>query len=125
MTTYLVAAPAVPVAVKVSGEPVRPGLVAVSVLAPAVVPSVQLPTVAMPDALVVADAPVTEPPPEATAKVTATPATGLLVGVGDEHARRGGDGRAGGRRLVVAGVHGDRRGAAGEAGRGEGDAASR
>ena len=63
---------------KVTGEPVRPALVAVRVLAPAVVPSVQLPTVAMPAALVVAEAPVTEPPPEATAKVTVTPATGLL-----------------------------------------------
>ena len=73
------AAPAAPVAVKVTGEPVSPGLVAVRVLAPAVVPSVQLPTVAMPEALVVAAAPVTEPPPEATAKVTATPETGLLL----------------------------------------------
>ncbi len=66
-----------PVAVKVTGDPLRPARVAVSVLAPAVVPSLQLPTVAIPEALVVALAPVTEPPPEATAKVTTTPETGL------------------------------------------------
>ena len=72
-----VAAPAVPVALKVSGEPVRPALVAVSVFAPAVVPRVQLPTVAMPEAFVVAEPPVSDPPPAATAKVTLTPATGL------------------------------------------------
>jgi len=48
------------------------------VLAPAVVPSVQLPTVAMPEALVVAEAPVMEPPPEATANVTTTLGTELL-----------------------------------------------
>ena len=38
-------------AVKVSGEPRRPMLVAVNVLTPTVGPSVQLPTVAMPEAL--------------------------------------------------------------------------
>ena len=68
-----------PVAVKVTGEPLRLPLVAVKVLAPAVAPSVQLPTVAMPAALVVAGEPVTEPPPEATVKVTLTPGTGLLL----------------------------------------------
>ena len=57
---------------------VRPLQVAVSVLAPAVVPSVQLPTVAMPEALVVAEAPVTEPPPAVAAKVTVTPGQTLL-----------------------------------------------
>ena len=66
-----------PVALKVRGEPSRPVLVAVKVLAPALAPRVQLPTVAMPEALVVAERPVAEPPPEATAKVTLTPATGL------------------------------------------------
>ena len=66
-------------AVKVTGEPPRLPLVAVSELAPAVAPSVQLPTVAMPPALVVAGEPVTEPPPEATVKVTFTPLTGLLL----------------------------------------------
>ncbi len=75
---YFVAAPAVPVAVKVTGEPERPLLVAVSVFVPAVVPRVQLPTVAMPEESVVAELPVIEPPPEATAKVTTTPDTGLL-----------------------------------------------
>ena len=47
------AAPAVPVAVKVTGLPESVPDVAVSVLLPAVVPSVQLPTVATPLPLVV------------------------------------------------------------------------
>ncbi len=51
---------------------------AVSVLTPAVVPRVQLPTVATPEELVVTEPPPTVPPPDAAAKVTATPATGLL-----------------------------------------------
>ena len=51
--------------------------VAVRVLAPAVVPSFQEPTVATPLAFVLCERPVADPPPEATAKVTATPATGL------------------------------------------------
>jgi hypothetical protein len=73
-----VAAPAVPVAVKVSGEPLKLPLVAVSVFAPAVVPRVQAGLVAMP-ALSVVTAPVeaNEPPPVATAKVTDTPLTAL------------------------------------------------
>ena len=71
--------PGSPVAVKVTGEPVRPAHVAVRVLAPATVPSFQLPTVAMPEASDTADAPVTEPPPEATANVTVTPATGSFL----------------------------------------------
>jgi hypothetical protein len=70
--------PGVPVAEKVSGEPVSPVLVAVSVLPPGIGPRVQLPIVAIPLALVVWVAPVTLPPPEATAKVTVIPATGLL-----------------------------------------------
>lgn len=78
-TAICVAAPAVPVAVKVTGEPVSDPLVAVSVLVPAVVPSVQLPTVAMPSTPVVADNPVPEPPPVAMVKVTATPLTGASV----------------------------------------------
>jgi hypothetical protein len=73
-----VAAPTVPVAVKVSGEPVNDPLVAVSVLLPGTGPRVQLPTVAMPLALVVALPPVILPPPVATAKVTGTPETGLF-----------------------------------------------
>ena len=71
------AGPDVAVAVKFTGEPLRVPLVAVKVLAPALAPNVQLPTMAMPAELVVADEPVTEPPPEATAKVTLTPGTGL------------------------------------------------
>ena len=69
----------VPVAVKVTGEPVRPALVAVSVLAPAGVPSVQLVTAAIPlESVTTAVVGTTTPPPEATAKVTLTPATTLL-----------------------------------------------
>jgi hypothetical protein len=61
----------------VTGLPERDPLVAVSVLPPAAVPSVQLPTVAIPLALVVAEPPATLPPPDATANVTATPFTGF------------------------------------------------
>src|ERR1019366_3435698 len=74
-----VAAPAAPVAVKVRGDPVTPIAVAVRVSAPATAPIVQLPTVAIPDALVVALSPVADPPPVATANVTATPPSGLLL----------------------------------------------
>ena len=66
-------------AVNVKGEPVRPVLVAVNVLDPAVEPKVQLPTVAIPLPLVVAESPVPDPPPVATANVTLTPETGLLL----------------------------------------------
>jgi hypothetical protein len=61
--------------VKVTG--VKLPLEAVSVLAPAVEPSVQLPTVAIPEAFVACEAPVTEPPPLATANTTTTPLTGF------------------------------------------------
>jgi hypothetical protein len=73
------AAAAVPVAVNVTGLPLipLPAAVAVSVFDPAAVESVQLPTMAIPPASVVWLAPVTVPFPGATAKVTATPATGL------------------------------------------------
>src|SRR5207247_10361058 len=57
------------------GLPTRPPAVAVSVSSRAAVASVQLPTVAMPLALVVWLAPVIVPFPGATANVTATPAT--------------------------------------------------
>ena len=77
--TSFVAAPATPVAEKVTGEPVRPTLVAVKVFDPAVVPSVQLPTLAIPPAFVVAESTVALPPPVATAKVILTPLTGLLL----------------------------------------------
>src|SRR2546427_12572246 len=54
-----------------------PAAVAVSVLVPAVVLRVQLPTVAIPLPLVVWVPPVTLPLPAAGANVTATPWTGL------------------------------------------------
>ena len=67
-------------AVKVTGDPVSDPLVAVNVFVPAVVPNVQLVTVAIPLALVVtAVVGLTVPPPLATAKVTLTPLTGLLL----------------------------------------------
>src|SRR5689334_8768268 len=73
------AGPGVPVAVKVTGLPLTfsAETVAVSVLAPATSPKVQPPTAATPSAPVVADAPVTAPPPAPIANVTATPATGV------------------------------------------------
>src|SRR5713101_6869724 len=72
------AGPATPVAVKDTGLPVRASAVAVNVFDPAVVPSVQDVTAAMPPTLVVTGVVgVTVPPPTVTAKVTATPATGL------------------------------------------------
>src|SRR5206468_3374789 len=71
------AAPAVPVAVKVTGLPASDPEVAVNVFGPAVALSVQLPTVATPLGLVVWLPPVIVPFPGATANVTATPATGF------------------------------------------------
>src|SRR5207245_6975833 len=70
---------AVALAVNVIGLPVRPAEVAVKVLVleTAVRPSFQEPTVATPDELVVWEPLVSEPPPDATAKVTETPETGL------------------------------------------------
>ena len=73
---------AVPEAVKLTGLPVRPLAVAVTVLllVPAVGPRVQLVAVAMPDELVVTvagPAGTTVPPPAVTAKVTCTPAIGF------------------------------------------------
>jgi hypothetical protein len=73
------AAPVVPVAVKVTGLPVRPLDVAVRLFVPAVVPRVHDVTAAMPLPLVVTGVVgLTVPPPKATANVTETPATGLL-----------------------------------------------
>jgi hypothetical protein len=63
--------------VKVTGDPESTPEVAVIVLAPAVVPRVHEPTVAIPEAFVVAERPVPEPPPVATAKVTEVPDTAL------------------------------------------------
>ena len=71
----VVAVPAMPVAVKLTGLPFNPVAVALSVFAPAVPPSVQLPTVAIPALDVVAVAPVMLPLPDATANVTLAPAT--------------------------------------------------
>src|SRR5207248_2276066 len=71
------AAPAVPVAVNVTGLPVSDPDVAVRVFEPAVALNVQLPTVAMPLPLVVWLAPVIVPFPGATANITATPVTGF------------------------------------------------
>src|SRR5205823_13799840 len=80
-------APAVPVAVNVIGLPFTPGAVAVSVSWPATVPSVQLPTAAMPLALVVWLAPVMLPLPAPTANVTDTlgtefPSTSFTITAG-------------------------------------------
>ena len=77
VTSKTLPLPAAPVAVKVSGLPVKEPLVAVSVLLPAVDPKVQLVIVAIPEFDVVADVPLALPPPVATAKVTLAPATGL------------------------------------------------
>src|SRR2546422_658779 len=74
---FVVAASAVHVAVNVSGPRGTAQDLAVSVFAPAVALSVQLPTVATPLALVVWLAPVIVPFPGATANVTATSATGF------------------------------------------------
>jgi hypothetical protein len=64
--------------VNVTGEPVKPADVAVSVFAPAVVPNVHAGDVATPSEFVVtvAGAP-NDPPPLATANVTDTPDTTL------------------------------------------------
>src|SRR5947208_16740594 len=70
-TAMLPALPAVPVAVKVTGLPVRPADVALRVLAPAVVARVQLPTHAMPCASVVSFGPVVVAFAGATADGTA------------------------------------------------------
>src|ERR1700756_268692 len=78
LTAMVPALPAVPVAVKVTGLPISPVAVAVRVFEPAVVPSVQDGTAAIPFAAVVTGVVgFTVPPPDATANVTPTPATGL------------------------------------------------
>src|SRR5439155_6724555 len=79
VSASFVAAPAVPSAVNVTGLPVSPIDVAVSVFVPAVVLSVQLPPVAIPLPFVVWVPPVTLPLPAAGANVTVTPCTGLLL----------------------------------------------
>ena len=76
LSEMMAAAPTVPVALKVTGEPM-PDTLALRLFAPAVAPSVQLPTEASPLAFVVGVAPVVEPPPPDTAKVTVIPGVGL------------------------------------------------
>src|SRR5207247_2301462 len=74
------AAPAVPIAVKLTGLPLipDPAAAAVSVLAPAAEPSVHEVAAAMPFVPVwTGDVGFTDPPPEATAKVRLMPGTGL------------------------------------------------
>src|SRR5882762_8974868 len=109
-----VAVPAVPVAVNVTGLPLMPlpAAVAVRVFGPAVVASVQLPTVAMPLASVVGLAAVRSPLPGATANVTATPATGFPL-ASRTITDGGADCRPRRRRLGVHAVAGDGRGRAG------------
>src|SRR5512147_434199 len=71
-----VALPAVPVALNVTGLPVRLPELAVTVLVPAVVPRVQLVSVATPEALVLMTAGLaglSVPPPTVTVNVTGTP----------------------------------------------------
>jgi hypothetical protein len=77
----LAGAPTLPVATKVTAAPGNAAVVAVSRFSPTVPPSVQLPTVAVPEASVVAVAPVSDPPPSVTAKVTVTPGTPAPVDV--------------------------------------------
>src|SRR5919106_5733996 len=69
--------PAGAAAGKMTGLPLKPGAVAVRVFGPGVGPRVQLPAVATPFVPEVATAPVTLPPPVATAKVTSTSGTGF------------------------------------------------
>src|SRR5690348_11842859 len=74
----LPALPAVPVAVKVTGLPLSVPDVARSVFVPAVGPRVHDVAAAIPLALLVTGVVgLTVPPPDATANVTATPATGF------------------------------------------------
>src|SRR5439155_997696 len=76
--TSVAAAPAVPVAVKVSGLPVSVPDVTVRVFGPAVGPNVQEVTAVIPFAPVATGVVgLTVPAPDATANVTVTPATGL------------------------------------------------
>jgi hypothetical protein len=69
--------PLIASAVMVRGENTSVAAVAIKVFAPFAVPSVQLPTVAVPFASVVCVAPVIVPPPLATANVTPMPDTGF------------------------------------------------
>jgi hypothetical protein len=80
--TKLLATPATPVAVKVTGLPVSPLTVAWTVFAPATVPSVHEVSAATPAALVVTVDPLAGlvmPLPAVVVNVTTTPCTGLLL----------------------------------------------
>ena len=77
LTANEASGPGVPLALKLTGEPEQPAQVADSALAPAMVPSIQEPTAAMPEESVVASPPVTDPPPLCTLNVTAASGTGL------------------------------------------------
>ncbi len=68
---------AVPVALKLTGDPVSPADVARKVLAPAVVPSVAV-VETVPSAALVVLIGLTLPPPANALQVTAVPLTGLL-----------------------------------------------
>src|SRR5205807_2534021 len=74
---FVAAAPAVPVAVNVTGLPESEPDVAVKVFVPAVALSVQFATVGLPQLMGVWLPPVIVPFPGATANVTATPVTGF------------------------------------------------
>jgi hypothetical protein len=80
VTAMLATTPAVPVALKVTGEPERPVEVAVTVLVfvPAVGPNVRVEE-AFPSEPVVVLVTDRDPPPAATANITLTPLTGLLL----------------------------------------------
>ena len=78
VTTNCIASPGVPVAVKVTGEPVSPATVAVSAFAPAVVPKVQSGLLAIPAlSVLTAFEDAIDPAPPLTLKVTPTPLTAL------------------------------------------------
>lgn len=81
-TAISVAAPAVPVAVKVNGEfitvPLGVEAEAVSLFDPAVVPNVQLVTFAIPLVFVFTVFGDTVPPPSVTVNVTETPLSAVL-----------------------------------------------
>ena len=74
VSTTRIGMAAVPVAPNVTGEPLRPAALAVTVCAPTIEPSVHA-VCATPLASVTALAVATDPPPEATAKLTFTPPT--------------------------------------------------
>ena len=109
-----------PVALKVTGEPDSEPLVAVRVLEPAVVPRVQLPTVAMPAGVGRLREAGCGAAARGHGESDAHATDRVVVGVRDEDAGGGADGRAHDHRLRVAGVRSDLRGRTGRAGGTEG-----